>query len=194
MFKLLITILLFALIGCASAPISTIQKQRNLSGVTITWVHTTTEHPKSVMGELNTCTIYAPEPAYVADNDKMAIIGYEALKCFYGDFAKGKDIIANLNYTFDPNYKIRRNMNWETVRVDWIRTQPSWQDGGKCASPHMIGGASYSMGEGNLGCEEMTSLESCMIWVMEPSSENDLNQMARIGHEIVHCFFGEFHN
>lgn len=178
---------MFALVGCANVPTQTLHKERNLSGVTITWVRD--NNISAVMGDLNTCTIHAPEPEYVADNEKMAAIGYAAMHCFYGGF----NAIQKVAISDNPQ-KIRRTMNMHTMYVDWIRTKPSFQDGGVCHAPHSIGGGSYSMGEQNLGCEEMTGIDSCMIYVMEPSSENDRRQLEKIGHEIVHCFLGEFHN
>lgn len=33
-----------------------------------------------------TCTIYAPMPAFVEDQQRMAILGHEALHCFQGYF------------------------------------------------------------------------------------------------------------
>lgn len=185
MYKLLFAVA-FMLSSCAT-PVSTLHKEHNYSGVTITWVRDT--KISSTIGDLNTCTIHAPEPEDAGDYERIAALAYAAMHCFYGGFNNPPAIIGN-----HATSNLRRNMNRETMYVDWIRTKPSHQAGVLAGLPPSVGIGAIPSDMQYLGNAVMTGIDSCEIYVMEPHSEDDRKQLEKIGHEILHCYFWQFHN
>lgn len=85
------------------------------------------------------------------------------------------------------NGPLQRTMNRSTATITWIRTQPV-NPGGPLCPPVAINGQ-WAV---TRGCEQ-TTVDGCTIWLVEPSSATDEKQMAILGHEVLHCFLGDFH-
>lgn len=189
MYKYLL--LFFVLTGCSSIPQTTIHKERDLGGVKITWIRDSKTNAIMLDDGLefsNTCEIHAPEPHFVYDLVNMTALGQQVLRCFYGEFTQNQ-----LKINIKDTEKIQRTLNEETIYISWIRTHPS-QEGGPYCQPRSTGSSFVLIGGGVHGCSIRTGAHFCEIYVMEPQSENDELQMSRIGHEILHCFLGDFHN
>lgn len=87
-------LLLLVLTGCASYG-EPLRKRWSNDAVTMTWVRVPQEQmhvycPGALACTRHTdvgqCTIYSPEPLGDTDEYRMAILGHEAVHCFFGDF------------------------------------------------------------------------------------------------------------
>jgi len=43
-------------------------------------------------------------------------------------------------------------------------------------------------------CADWRDANNCVIYARPPSDESDRQSMFRLGHEVLHCFVGDFHN
>lgn len=77
---------------------------------------------------------------------------------------------------------LQHTTDYKTMTITWVRTWPSNPAGGACGSGDAV------------GCAKRTSPTSCTIWAVEPTSIQDTNRMDTIGHEVLHCFLGKFHD
>jgi hypothetical protein len=91
-----------------------------------------------------------------------------------------------------PTKPLARTMDRHTMTVTWVRTQPSMPDGGHC--PSRSSGGILMVGGRTLGCAQVTGPDTCTIWAVEPREVLDEFNMGIIGHEMLHCFLGEFHS
>lgn len=180
--KTIFRIALMALIltGCAAIPPTT----HKFGGVTMTWVRTETS-PR-VESEGNVCTVYAPEPEYLHDTEKMLMFGEATLHCFNGESAA----LPITKAVTDSRMPHTRNR--DTMYVGWTRTPPSLPDGGMCPQPS-TGGLVVLLGGQTKACTFFTGADSCQVFSVKPVSDNDSVQIARLGHEVLHCFIGYYH-
>lgn len=43
------------------------------------------------------------------------------------------------------------------------------------------------------GCADFRDKDNCVIYAKPPADEADRQSMFRLGHEVLHCFAGDFH-
>jgi len=43
------------------------------------------------------------------------------------------------------------------------------------------------------GCADWRDKDNCVIYAKPPADEADRQSMFRLGHEVLHCFAGNFH-
>jgi hypothetical protein len=174
------TLLIAALLtGCATAPPAT----HELSGVSMAWVRTSTTAPRVEATGVNACTVYAPEPAELNDTERMAIFGAAALHCFNGESAA-------LPTTRSGGGQLPHTRNRDTMYVEWTRTLPAMPDGGLCPQPS-TGGLFVIIGGQTKACTFQTGADSCHVYAPMPTYDR---AVARLGHEVLHCFLGEYHH
>ena len=90
-----------------------------------------------------------------------------------------------------PTKPMPRTTDKHTVTITWVRTWPSMPDGAHCPQPYVIGSLPGSGGA--KGCAQQTGPDTCTIWAVEPAEASDDYRMRILGHEMTHCFLGDFH-
>lgn len=87
-----------------------------------------------------------------------------------------------------PDAPIRPTQNLETVTVTWLRVSET-EANEQCAR---LVGRTPGLGQRFGGCS-VTRGPQCTIWAPPPASSGDVQGMAILGHEALHCFVGLFH-
>ncbi len=78
---------------------------------------------------------------------------------------------------------------FEDVRLEWISDPveiqerfDKFKDGHKLGPERMVTGVAERRGS------------SCTIWAAMPEDENDTDALDTLGHEVLHCYVGSFHD